>query len=178
MFATAALLTALLAVPVALAPVFATSDTVSGFWVITQAATQSNGQADDVVACGSLSFDNITPISDSQYSATLSFSLTYPDAGTFSTLGLVIPGINAASEPIGIQTSSPVPGALFFGFAGSDPVNLRGSLTSPSSVPHPSIDPSTVGCQSFLSPEFVGLVHLPGQGTEGMTIYGDPFSLG
>ncbi len=151
---------------------YAGTSSIPGFWVITQAATQSNGQASTVVACGSFNLNEITPVAPNIFTATVSFSLTYPSLIAYPALGLTIPGINGVgAQPVGIKQSTPIPGVLFVGFKGT---TLSGSFTSPSSLPHPSIDPSTVGCNPFLQPEFLGLVHLPMQGTEGMTIYGLP----
>ncbi|MCS4540355.1 MAG: hypothetical protein HYU03_06680, partial [Thaumarchaeota archaeon] len=151
---------------------YAGTSSITGYWVITQAATQSNGQAPTVVACGSFNLNDITPVAPNIFTAVISFSLTYPSESAYPALGLTIPGINGVSaEPVGIKESTPIPGVLFVGFRGS---TLSGSFTSPSSLPHPSIDPSKVGCNPFLQPEFLGLVHLPKQGTQGMTIYGLP----
>ena len=156
------------------APAFAASPPISGYWVITQAAVQSSGQAPTVVACGAFAISDIKSTQNT-FTGVLSFTLQYPSS---LPQGLRIPGINSqAAEAVSGTTMTVVPGgALFVSLTGSQPVALSASMTSPSSVPHPSIDPRTVGCEGFLSPQFMGLVHLPMQGTEGMTVYGTPFT--
>ncbi|MEM0287421.1 MAG: hypothetical protein QXG05_04510 [Nitrososphaerota archaeon] len=145
--------------------------TITGYWIITKAAAQSSGQAPTIIACGTFTISSI-PAMQGGYEGTLTFSQQYPS----SPIPIEIPGVNAPPENIVLKVSSPIPGVLFVAFNGSSPVALSGSFTSPSSVPHPSIDPSSVGCQAFLPQEFLGLVHLPSQGTEGMTIYGKAIS--
>lgn len=155
------------------APAFAASPPISGYWVITQAAVQSSGQAPTVVACGTFAISDIKSTQNT-FTGVLSFTLQYPSS---LPQGLRIPGINSNTEAVSGTTMTVVPGgALFVSLTGSQPVALSASMTSPSSVPHPSIDPRTVGCEGFLSPQFMGLVHLPMQGTEGMTVYGTPFT--
>ena len=158
------------------APAFAASPPISGYWVITQAAVQSSGQAPTVVACGAFAISDIKSTQNT-FTGVLSFTLQYPSS---LPQGLRIPGINSqAAEAVSGTTMTVVPGgALFVSLTGSQPVALSASMTSPSSVPHPSIDPSAgnTGCAPFASPQFMGLVHLPMQGTEGMTVYGTPFT--
>ncbi|MEM0075593.1 MAG: hypothetical protein QXV84_04510 [Conexivisphaerales archaeon] len=144
--------------------------TITGYWIITKAAAQSSGQAPTIIACGTFTISSIQAMQGG-YQGTLSFSKQYPS----SQIPIEIPGVNAP-ESIVLKVSSPIPGVLFVAFSGSSPVALSGSFTSPSSVPHPSIDPSSEGCHAFLQQEFLGLVHLPSQGTEGMTIYGEPIN--
>jgi hypothetical protein len=156
------------------APAFASSPSIAGYWVITQAAVESQGSAPAVVACGGFTISDVS-LAANTFTGSISFSLTYP---TTLPSGLGIPGINQGPETVvGSYMTLPV-GALFVSLKGVSSVALSASLTSPSSTPHPSIDPSAggTGCSPFLSPEFLGLVHLPMQGTEGMTIYGTPFT--
>ncbi|MDG6951766.1 MAG: hypothetical protein JRN12_08015 [Nitrososphaerota archaeon] len=149
------------------APAFAaTPASINGYWVITQAASASQGAAPTIVACGTFSL-SATPLTSNTFDGKLSFSTGY----SIPTFSLTLPGAGSPETVIGSTMTLPV-GALFVSLKGAAPVALSASLTSPSSTPHPSINPTSVGCAGFSQPEFLGLVHLPMQGTEGMTIYG------
>lgn len=156
-------------------PVYATtfSGIPLGNWVMTQASTNAPNQAraPQVIACGTFTLGVATYPTPSTFTGTLSFTLTSSIPNGLNRL--TIPGIYGVSaESISGTILSPPNGALFVSFSGKDPVLLFGSLSSPSSVPSPSIDPTQLaGCVANAGGGFLGLVHLPGQGTEGMTIY-------
>lgn len=68
-------------------------------------------------------------------------------------------------------------GAVFVNFQGIDVGTFSGSLVSHSLQPHPSIDPPAANakCVSLPVPGtgFLGLLHMPGEGPEGATLYSD-----
>lgn len=140
--------------------------TISGDWVITQAAGQSQGAAPKVIACGTFSLAvaqaSNPAASRGAFSGTVSFATLYSISGT-----LFIP----ASEQVSGTWMKGATGALFVSFSGTSPVPLIGSFSSPSPQPAPSGSVAD-GCNAV--PSSLGLggfVHLPGQGTEGLFIY-------
>jgi hypothetical protein len=146
---------------------FATS-TITGHWVITQAAQQSHGSSPQIVACGDLTITVLQSLSVGQrgvFTGIISFTTIYVNPEAKS---VVVP----LSEQITGEWMIPGNGALFVSFKGESPVLMYGSFISPAVQPHPSIDPTKVGCAA-LSDGFLGLIHLPSQGTEGMTIYSE-----
>ncbi len=158
------LLIAMLAVP-GISAAHAQVGPIQGNWVITQAATQSTGSAPKIVACGTFTLDVIASNSlgtRGTYAGSISFDTTYAN-----------PSASQPAMPSGaVQGAWMIQnlGVLFVNFQASGAVPAFGSLTSPSPVPHPSINPTSVGCAP-LSNGFMGLLHLPGQGTEGATLY-------
>ncbi len=160
------LVLSLLAVPVAHAQV-----TISGNWVMTQAAAQSQGAAPSAIACGKFFLD-VTPQGDrGSFKGSLSFTVVGSIAGGLA--GLMIPGVDGVqAEQISGTLLTLPSGAQFVSFSGSVPVLLFGSFASPSSQRSPSIDPTKLGCPKIERGGLLGLVHLPGQGTEGLTLFG------
>ncbi len=161
------LVLSLLAVPVA----HAQGGVISGNWVITQAAQQAQGNAPKVVACGTftLTVGSTSPSAGlpnrGVYAGSLKFNTHYTTAAQPTLPGGSVQGAWM------IQVLGPVT-AVFVNFKGSDVVPAFGSFVSPAPQPHPSIDPISVGCAA-LANGFLGLLHLPGQGTEGATLYSD-----
>jgi hypothetical protein len=140
---------------------------IYGNWVITQAAQQSQGSSSKVIACGTFSLVVLSSQglpTRGVYAGTISFSTSYADPSAHQPLLLRGP----VQGTWMIQSL----GAVFVNFKGSDPVPGFGSIVSPAPQPHPSIDPTPFGCAA-LGNGFLGLLHLPGQGTEGVTLYSD-----
>ncbi len=141
--------------------------TISGSWVVTQAAQQSHGSSPRVVACGTFTIAILSSAGTPTkgiYLGLISFHPTY-----------VNPAVSPPALPGGIVQGAYMMqtlGAVFVNFRGSDIVPAFGSLVSPAPQPHPSINPTSVGCDA-LGNGFLGLLHLPGQGTEGATMYSD-----
>ncbi len=141
---------------------------VNGSWVITQAAGQSQGNAPTVIACGTFSL-SVTGASNPAASrgafvGSISFNTLYSTNGA-----PMIP----ASESVSGTWMKGATGSLFVSFSGSSPVALSGSFSSPSPQPAPSgsVGPGCTPIPSLLG--LGGFVHLPGQGTEGLSIYSD-----
>ena len=151
------------------APAFAATNTISGNWVITQAAQQSPTSAvQTVVACGTftiISGSELLVGTSGTFSGTISFTTTYP--GTGSSLVPVSP-VHITGKWMTLPISS-----ILVSFSGN---GLLGSISSPNALPSPSINPTSFGCPRLPSAGtgFLGLLHLPGLGTEGMTLYGTP----
>lgn len=148
---------------------YATSGTtVTGSWLISQAAGQSSGQAPTVKACGTFSLSILSssnPAANSgTFSGVLSFQTEYPSSGS---AGLILP----TSEAVSGAWMKQAGGALFVSFAGSSPIAVYGSFSSPSLQPSPSATIAD-GCNPVpTSLGLGGFVQLPGQGTEGIFIY-------
>ncbi len=156
------LVLSLLAVPAA----YAHGD-ISGNWVITQAAQQAQGNAPKVVACGTFTLTVLASAglpNRGVYAGVISFVTTYPNPPAAQP---TLPGGSVQGAWM-----KQVLGAVFVNFKVSDVVPAFGSFVSPAPQPHPSIDPTSVGCAA-LANGFLGLLHLPGQGTEGATLYSD-----
>ena len=147
------------------APAFAAMPgTIQGYWVITQAAQYSQGVAPTVVACGAfnIAITSSSPLKapSGTFSGTITTSTTSGSAGS-----ITLPNGQVSGKWMTLPS-----GALLISFSGS---NFLGSISSPNALPSPSISPPS-GCGSMPQPGtgFLGLLHLPGQGTEGMTLYG------
>ncbi len=148
------------------APAFAATNTISGYWVITQAAQQSPTSAvQTVVACGTftISGPDLLVGTSGTFSGTISFTTTYP--GTGSSLVPVSP-VHITGKWMTLPISS-----ILVSFSGN---GLLGSISSPNALPSPSINPATCPPLPSAGTGFLGLLHLPGLGTEGMTLYGTP----
>lgn len=142
--------------------------TVSGDWVITQAAGQSQGVAPKVIACGTFSLA-VTGASNPAASRG-AFSGTISFATLHSIPGSPVPVIPSSEQVSGTWMKGAT-GALFVSFSGTSPVPLIGSFSSPSPQPAPSGSVAD-GCNAVPSSlGLAGFVHLPRQGTEGLFIY-------
>lgn len=140
--------------------------TISGDWVITQAAGQSQGLAPKVIACGTFSL----AVADASNQA--ASRGTFSGAISFDTLYSIprSPFIPSSEQVSGTWMKGAT-GALLVSFSGSSPVPLIGSFASPSPQPAPSGSVAD-GCGAVPSSlGLAGFVHLPGQGTEGLFIY-------
>lgn len=171
------LVLSLLAVP----PAHATGGVISGNWVITQAAQQAQGIAPKVVACGTFTLT----VPDSQ----IQTDPRHPNRGVYTGLILfdttytnhTLPPAAQPNLPVGLVGGAwmiQVLGPVFVNFKGTTAFGelAFGSFVSPAPQPHPSIGKLPPGCVLFSNTfpnGFLGLLHLPGQGTEGATLYSD-----
>ncbi|MDG6940295.1 MAG: hypothetical protein JRN39_07840 [Nitrososphaerota archaeon] len=148
------------------APAFAAMPgTISGHWVITQAAKYSQGVAPTAVACGTftIAITSFSPLKapSGTFSGAITTTTTYGSAGS----------ITLPNGPVSGKWMTLPSGALLISFSGS---NFLGSISSPNALPSPSINPATCPPLPSAGTGFLGLLHLPGLGTEGMTLYGTP----